>query len=80
MDAFRYTRPSRTKPQHIELMPRFEDLGAHPQKNSFADVWARANVLAFSCEAANAMVECSQNVARLRPLQRRVRPSLSYEL
>ena len=50
MGAFQYTRPSRTEPQHIELMPRFEALGAHPQKSSFADVWARANVLAFSCE------------------------------
>ena len=37
------------------------------------------NVLAFSCEAANAMIECSQNAARLRLLQRRVRPSPSYE-
>src|SRR5450432_3159981 len=32
------------------------------------------NVLAFSCEAANAMMGCSQNAARLRLLQRRVRP------
>jgi hypothetical protein len=31
------------------------------------------NVLAFSCEAANAMVECLQDVARLRLLQRLVR-------
>ena len=31
------------------------------------------NVLAFSCEAANAMIQCSQNRARLRLLQRRVR-------
>jgi hypothetical protein len=33
------------------------------------------NVLAFSCEAANVTIECSQNMARLRLLQRRVRPA-----
>jgi hypothetical protein len=38
-----------------------------------------ANVLAFSCEAANAMNECSQHVARLRRLQRRVRPAAIYD-
>jgi hypothetical protein len=31
-----------------------------------------ANDLAFSCEAANAMRECAQNIARLRLLQRLV--------
>ena len=46
----------------------------------FAMVGARHNVLAFSCEAANAMRECSHNVARLRLLQRPVRPSPTYEL
>ena len=42
--------------------------------SSFQQSSARPNVLAFSCEAANAMIECSQNRARLRLLQRRVRP------
>jgi len=32
----------------------------------------RANVLAFSCEAAREMDQCTQNVVRLRLLQRPV--------
>ena len=35
--------------------------------------FVRPNVLAFSCEAARAILECSQNIARLRQLQRPVR-------
>jgi hypothetical protein len=40
--------------------------------------WARrtqclANVLAFSCEAARVISQCSQDMARLRQLQPRVR-------
>ena len=40
---------------------------------------ARPNDLAFSCEAANAVNECSQDAARLRLLQRLVRPSATTE-
>jgi hypothetical protein len=43
--------------------------------HSFTMMGARHNVLAFSCEAANAMIECSQSAARLRLLQRPVRPA-----
>jgi hypothetical protein len=57
--ACRCTMPPRTEPPRIELVPRFEAPRAHSQKTSFVDARARANVLAFSCEAANAMVECS---------------------
>jgi hypothetical protein len=48
--ALRCTLPSRTEPRSIELMPRSEAPRAHSQKTSFVDAWARANVLAFSCE------------------------------
>jgi hypothetical protein len=50
-----------------------QDSSRAPAKTLVADVWARANVLAFSCEAARVISQCSQNVVRLRLLQRRVR-------
>ena len=43
-------------------------MGAYPKTIE----WAPPNVMAFSCEAANAMIECFQNAARLRLLQRLV--------
>jgi hypothetical protein len=39
----------------------------------------RPNVLPFSCEAANAIIECLQDAARLRLLQRRVRQLLAEQ-
>jgi hypothetical protein len=41
--------------------------------SGYRESLVQPNVLAFSCEAANAMVECLQDAARLRLLQRPVR-------
>ena len=57
----------------VTLSVRLDEPGATPT----ARMWP--NVLAFSCEAANAMIECSQDMARLRLLQRRVRPSATQK-
>ena len=70
--ALRRTLPSRIEPRAIEPI-RHTTLTARTSKIcSAVDAQARPNVLAFSCEAANAMVRCSQDIARLRRLQRRV--------